>query len=164
MITNGKPILDACCGSRMFWFDKDNPLVDFQDIRDEVCKLSDGQLCIVKPNIFGDFTKMDMPDRSYKLVIWDPPHLVWAGKTSNLYKMFGKRDDWRNDLRKGFQECMRVLDDYGILIFKWSDVQLKVKTVIKAIGETPLFGHKTSRHCIWMVYIKMPEIKKGGGK
>lgn len=157
MITNGKPILDACCGSRMFWFDKDNPLVDFQDIRDEVCKLSDGQLCIVEPNIIGDFTKMDMPDRSYKLVVWDPPHLVRVGKTSNLYKMFGKMDDWRNDLRKGFQECMRVLDDYGILIFKWSDVQLKVKTVIKAIGQTPLFGHKTSRHCIWMVYIKIPK-------
>lgn len=157
MITNGKPILDACCGSRMFWFDKDNQLVDFQDIRDEVCKLSDGQLCIVKPNIIGDFTKMDMPDRSYKLVVWDPPHLVWAGETSNLYKMFGKMDDWKNDLRKGFQECMRVLDDYGILIFKWSDVQLKVKTVIKEIGQTPLFGHKTSRHCIWMVYMKIPK-------
>lgn len=141
----------------MFWFDKDNQLVDFQDIRDEVCKLSDGQLCIVKPNIIGDFTKMDMPDRSYKLVVWDPPHLVWAGETSNLYKMFGKMDDWKNDLRKGFQECMRVLDDYGILIFKWSDVQLKVKTVIKEIGQTPLFGHKTSRHCIWMVYMKIPK-------
>ena len=157
MITNGKPILDACCGSRMFWFDKDNPLVDFQDIREEICKLTDGQLCIVKPNIVGDFTKMDMPDKSYKLVVWDPPHLVWAGKTSNLCKKFGKMDDWRNDLRKGFQECMRVLDDYGVLVFKWSDVQLKVKTVIKAIGQVPLFGHKTSRHCIWMVYMKVPE-------
>ena len=33
MITDGKPILDACCGSRMFWFDKDNPFVEFMDIR-----------------------------------------------------------------------------------------------------------------------------------
>ena len=24
-----KPILDACCGSRMFWFDKENPNVEF---------------------------------------------------------------------------------------------------------------------------------------
>ena len=30
-----KIILDACCGSRMFWFDKENPLVLFADIRDE---------------------------------------------------------------------------------------------------------------------------------
>ena len=27
-----KTILDACCGSRMFWFDKENPNVDFCDI------------------------------------------------------------------------------------------------------------------------------------
>lgn len=152
-----KPILDACCGSRMFWFDKDNPLVVFQDIRDEICVLSDGQTCIVHPNIIGDFTNMQFNDKSFKLVVFDPPHLVWAGKSSNMYKMFGKMEDWRNDLKKGFKECMRVLDDYGILIFKWSDVQLKVKTVIKEIGQVPLFGHKTSRHCIWMVFIKLPD-------
>lgn len=99
---------------------------------------------------------MNFPDKSYKLVIWDPPHLVWAGKSSNLYKMFGKMDDWRNDLKKGFDECMRVLDDYGVLIFKWSDVQIKVKSVIQAIGQVPLVGHKTSRHCIWMVFMKLP--------
>ena len=157
MINDGKPILDAACGSRMFWFDKDNPLVDFQDIRDETCMLSDGQTCIVSPNIIGDFTSMAMPDKSYKLVVWDPPHLVWAGKASNLYKMFGKLSDWHVDLKKGFDECMRVLDDYGVLIFKWSDTQLKVKTVIKAIGQTPLFGHKTSRHCIWMAFMKIPQ-------
>lgn len=29
--TMGKPILDACCGSRMFWYDKDNPAVVFMD-------------------------------------------------------------------------------------------------------------------------------------
>ena len=141
----------------MFWFDKDNSMVDYMDIRDEVCQLSDGQICIVNPNIIGDFTNMPFPDKSYKLVVWDPPHLVWAGKTSNMYKMFGKLDDWRTDIRKGFVECMRVLDDYGILIFKWSDVQLKVKSVIKVIGYPPLFGHKTSRHTIWMAFMKMPE-------
>lgn len=28
-----KPILDACCGSKIFWFDKNNPNVEFCDIR-----------------------------------------------------------------------------------------------------------------------------------
>ena len=28
-----KIILDACCGSRMFWFDKNNPAALFVDIR-----------------------------------------------------------------------------------------------------------------------------------
>ena len=79
------PILDACCGSRMFWFDKDNPNVTFMDIRDEECVLSDGQTVIVHPNVIGDFTQMPFPDKSFKLVVFDPPHLVWAGKNANLY-------------------------------------------------------------------------------
>ncbi len=29
-----KQILDACCGSRMFWFDKKNPHVEFCDNRE----------------------------------------------------------------------------------------------------------------------------------
>lgn len=83
MISNGKPILDACCGSRMFWFDKDNPFVEFMDIRDEEVYLSDGQLCIVHPNTIGDFTAMPFPDGSFRLVVFDPPHLVWDGKAAN---------------------------------------------------------------------------------
>ncbi len=73
MTSDGKPILDACCGSRMFWFDKDNPLVEFMDIRDEEVYLSDGQLCIVHPNVIGDFTNMPFPDNSFKMVVFDPP-------------------------------------------------------------------------------------------
>lgn len=30
---NVKLILDACCGSRMFWFDKHNPAVTYMDKR-----------------------------------------------------------------------------------------------------------------------------------
>ena len=30
-----KSILDFCCGSRMFWFDKENPHTLFTDIRDD---------------------------------------------------------------------------------------------------------------------------------
>jgi hypothetical protein len=29
-----KPILDVCCGGKMFWFDKNNPNVEFCDIRE----------------------------------------------------------------------------------------------------------------------------------
>lgn len=43
LMENGKLILDACCGSRMFWFDKKNPLALFADIRDEEYILCDGR-------------------------------------------------------------------------------------------------------------------------
>lgn len=31
-------ILDACCGSKMFWFDKDNEYTTYMDIREENSK------------------------------------------------------------------------------------------------------------------------------
>lgn len=151
------PILDACCGSRMFWFDKDNPNVLFMDIRDEEVYLSDGQLCIVHPNIIGDFTDMPFPDNSFKLVVFDPPHLVWAGKSANIYKMYGKLDkDWKTELAKGFKECFRVLDSYGVLIFKWSEIQLKLHTVLALTDEKPLFGHKRGK-TFWVAFMKFPK-------
>lgn len=119
MISDGKPILDACCGRRMFWFDKDNPLVDFMDIRDEECSLSNGQMIIVHPNIIGDFTNMPFPDKSYKLVVWDPPHLVRAGENMDMVKSYGTLKEWQSTLRLGYKECMRVLDDFGVLVMKW---------------------------------------------
>lgn len=150
-----KPILDACCGSRMFWFDKDNPLVDFMDIRDEDCVLSDGQICMVHPNIIGDFCNMPFDDKTYKMVVFDPPHLVWEGKTCNLYKRYGKLDDWREQIHTGINECMRVLDDYGVLIFKWSESQIKLSSILKIIDYKPLFGHRRG-NTIWLAFMKLP--------
>lgn len=37
-----KKILDACCGSRMCWFDKDNPDTVFMDCRSEEHTLAMG--------------------------------------------------------------------------------------------------------------------------
>ena len=77
-----KIILDACCGSRMFWFDKENPLTLFADIRDEEHTLCDGRSLKVHPDIVSDFTDMPFLDESFKLVVFDPPHLLTAGKDS----------------------------------------------------------------------------------
>ena len=156
MTSNGKPILDACCGSRMFWFDKDNPLVEFMDIRDEDVYLTDGQLVMVHPNTIGDFTAMPFPDNSFKLVVFDPPHLVWAGKTPNMYKLFGRLEDWKTELSRGFKECFRVLEPYGVLIFKWSEIDLKLKTVLELTDEKPLFGHKRGK-TFWVAFMKLPK-------
>lgn len=39
-----KPILDACCGSKMFWFDPQNPLTIFADTQNEEHVLCDGRV------------------------------------------------------------------------------------------------------------------------
>ena len=90
------------------------------------------------------------------MVVFDPPHLVWAGKAANLYKRYGKLNrDWKTELAKGFKECFRVLEPYGVLIFKWAEVQLKLKTVLALTDEKPLFGHQRGK-TFWVAFMKFP--------
>lgn len=67
-----KKILDACCGSRMFWFDKQNPDVEFVDVCEfddvQIWKSGDGKskrYCSVHPTTIADFTELPFPDNSF---------------------------------------------------------------------------------------------------
>lgn len=85
-----KNILDATCGARTIWFDKQNPRTVFFDKR-----------C-------------------------------------------------------GFRECMRVLKPDGVLIFKWSEYDIPASKVWKAIGQEPLFGHRSGKQSrtFWACFMK----------
>lgn len=155
-----KVILDACCGSRMFWFNKENPNVLFADIRQEEHILCDGRKLNVSPDVIADFTRMPFEDCSFKLIVFDPPHLEKLGKSSWMAKKYGVlTPTWETDLKAGFDECMRVLEDYGILIFKWNEIQIPVKKILTVLGQQPLFGHPTGRHgkTHWMCFMKITE-------
>lgn len=156
-----KPILDACCGSKMFWFDKTNPNVEFCDKRvvpyHEYYK---NRYIEISPDTVCDFTALPFEDNAYKLVVFDPPHLTSAGPNSWLALKFGRLDNgWPQMIHDGFRECMRVLDDYGTLIFKWSEVQIPLKQVLTAIGAEPLFGHRSGKNMNthWMAFMKFPQ-------
>lgn len=159
-----KRILDACCGSRMFWFDKKNPDVEFVDCREfedaQIWKSGDGKAiryCSVKPDTVADFTDLPFEDETFYLVVFDPPHLVHVGKNSWLAKKYGRlTGDWREMLRKGFSECLRVLKSNGTLVFKWSETDISVKEILNIIGHTPLFGHKSGKlaKTHWMCFMK----------
>jgi len=150
-----KPILDACCGSRMFWFDKKNPLVVFMDKRRIKENLCDGRVLEISPDVQADFRDMPFGDNTFSLVVFDPPHLIKAGEKSWLAKKYGKLDEkmWRHDLRQGFDECMRVLKPYGTLIFKWNEEQISVGDCALNFGVQPLFGHRRGK-TIFLVYMK----------
>lgn len=154
-----KLILDPCCSDRKFWFDKQNPHVVFGDIRNETYTTSDRTIEIC-PDMQLDFRNLPFKDREFKMVVFDPPHLNDAGKTGWLAKSYGvlDKDTWRDDLRSGFNECMRCLDIYGTLIFKWNETQIKVSEILDIIEYEPLFGHKSGRHSktIWMAFLKLP--------
>nr|DAP10892.1 MAG TPA: hypothetical protein [Caudoviricetes sp.] len=109
----------------------------------------------------ADFRQIPRDDNSYKLVVFDPPHLKSAGEKSRLRGKYGKlnKDTWPDDLRQGFHECMRVLEPYGTLVFKRNENQVKLHEVLKAIDYTPLFGTRSGRNndTIRLVFMKIPK-------
>ena len=158
-----KPILDACCGARMSWFDKENPLALFADIRNEEHTLCDGRVLKIAPDIVQDFRKMDFQDNTFHMVVFDPPHLLHAGQNSWLGKKYGiLSKNWQDDIRKGFEECFRVLKTYGTLIFKWSDVQVSTADVLKTAPCKPLFGHRRGK-TVFLVFMKTQVNEKSAG-
>jgi len=155
---NDKIILDVCCGSRMFWFDKTNPIVLFGDIRQESHILCDGKTLEIAPDIEMDFREMPFSDNSFKMVVFDPPHLVKLGKSTWMAKKYGVLNyHWRDDIRKGFDECIRVLEPNGVLIFKWNEIQIKLNDLLEILPIKPLFGHTSGKHgrTIWMSFMKL---------
>ena len=153
-----KPILDVCCGSKMFWFNKQNPNVIFGDIRNETHTLCDGRILKIEPDVQLDFRKMDFVDNSFKLVVFDPPHLKDLGKDSYMAKKYGILSyHWRDDIKEGFNECMRVLEPFGILIFKWNETQITVNEILEIVAQEPLFGHKSGKNSKthWLTFMKM---------
>lgn len=55
-------ILDACCGSRMFWFDKEHESAVYMDNRTLETTLCDGRKLIVAPDLIGDFKNISFDD------------------------------------------------------------------------------------------------------
>eukprot|EP00831_Metopus_contortus_P050150 TRINITY_DN4217_c0_g1_i2.p1 TRINITY_DN4217_c0_g1~~TRINITY_DN4217_c0_g1_i2.p1 ORF type:complete len:159 (-),score=21.64 TRINITY_DN4217_c0_g1_i2:125-601(-) len=155
-----KTILDACCGSRMFWFDKEQPHTVFMDNRELEDVLCDGRKLTIKPDTIGDFRNIPFNDDTFYLVVFDPPHLINAGDKSWLAKKYGKlnRETWRDDLQQGFSECFRVLKTNGIIVFKWNEDQIKVSEVVKLAPVKPLFGQRTGK-TFWLVFMKFDEVE-----
>src|SRR3546814_15663113 len=79
-----------------------------------------------------DFRDLPYADATFRLVAFDPPHLVHAGPRSWLAARYGKLGkDWREDLRRGFAECFRVLEPEGVLVFKWNETQVALRAVLE---------------------------------
>lgn len=138
----------------MFWFNKSHPETVFMDIRELEDTLCDGRKLIIKPDILGDFRNIPFHDNTFKLAVFDPPHLIKVGEKSWLAKKYGKlNENWQSDIKQGFAECLRVLEPGGILIFKWNEEQIRLIDILKTIDYVPLFGDKRSK-THWLVFMK----------
>ena len=158
-----KRVLDVCCGSRMFWFDRDNANAVFVDRRIETQKLKAASMrsgfrdLVIKPNVQADFRALPFPSGYFHLVVFDPPHFDNTGPRSWLRAKYGTLDsDWEAMLRLGFAECFRVLLPGGTLIFKWSSVQIPVSRVLALSPVPPLLGHKSGKQQLthWVSFMK----------
>lgn len=158
-----KTVLDPCCGSRMFWFNRRDARAVFGDKRFETHDLKDASSAggkrqlIIAPDVLLDFTAPPFPDATFPLVVFDPPHLIRNGRSGWLAKKYGKLSaDWRDDIRAGFSECFRVLVPLGTLIFKWNEHEVPVSQVLELTDQNPLFGNRCGKSAKshWIVFQK----------
>lgn len=149
----------------MWWFDRSHPDVVYGDCRRETLTVTDRshgreegrRTLTIEPDSLMDFRALPFAAGTFKLVAFDPPHLVRAGPKSWMAAKYGKlSNDWREDLQRGFAECFRVLADDGVLVFKWNETQVKVREVLALTPMQPLFGHPSGRKGLthWMVFMK----------
>jgi len=176
-------ILDATSAFRMMWFDKNNKFTVYMDKRDDTqikkdldqFALNRGRALMKRwlpknPTFQGDFRKTIFPDKSFKLIVWDPPHLKGKGSRKHQQGLcFGvlQAETWQSDFSKGFAELWRLLEIGGVLIFKWHDSSFNYKQVLKLFPKKPIFGQVTSgrytktdkkaRHTFWFCFMKFPE-------
>lgn len=158
-----KIILDACCGGRRFWFNKNHPDTLYIDNRPtpptSVGKGRNARIHECAPDIVMDFRNMDLPDNQFALVVFDPPHFTSLGEKSYMAKKYGRLnpETWRQDLSQGLAECFRVLKPQGVLIFKWNEHDIPVREVLKLTPEQPLFGHPSGKaqKTHWLVFMKL---------
>lgn len=157
-----KPILDPCSGSRMFYFDKEDPRVLFGDIRHLDTTLTDGNApggvreLHIHPDMEMDFRALPFGDGTFPLVIFDPPHLRKAGETSWLAQKYGRLPDfgWKEYLAEGLAECWRVLKSEGTLIFKWNEQQIKFGTLQDIFPAKPVVRFSPKEKTVFVVFFK----------
>ena len=168
-------ILDACCGGKMFYFDKNDHRVLFMDIRNITTTLCDGRRFDISPDVVGDFRAMEFVNDTFSLVVFDPPHLLWNTGRSKIADIYGSlnpkakpagwqkikygalgKTDWQETIARGFQECFRVLKPGGFLIFKWNETDIPVSKILKLTPEKPILGHKSGKRSKthWILFQK----------
>jgi SAM-dependent methyltransferase len=155
-------VLDACCGSRMFWFNRADPRALFVDKRRENCVADTREgrrQIVINPDVLADFKNLPFADSTFALVVFDPPH-TFAGPNGWTAKKYGTLSKgWREEIAGGFAECFRVLCPGGTLIFKWNEHRVPVSTVLELSPERPLFGNRcgTTAKTHWIVFQKSPK-------
>jgi len=78
-------ILDATCGAKGIWYQKNHPFVTFMDKRrgtfskravSKGCKIVNDRKFNIYPDVISEWKNAPFPDNHFDMVIFDPPHLM----------------------------------------------------------------------------------------
>lgn len=147
-------VLDACCGGRHWWWDKQHPLAVYMDKRVVPLGNEWRATWACEPDVIGDFRAMPFDDESFQLVVFDPPHIIRKNlETKWSTRFYGalNPESWQEDLRLGFKECWRVLRAGGTLVFKWSGDPARCSPYFPT---EPMIGTRGSSETRWFVFYK----------
>jgi len=160
-------ILDATCGGKQIWYQKNHPFVTFMDIRagcfnpkTKDMKFRNVRMHKINPTLVADWKDIPFDDEYFDMVVFDPPHLISKRNTklSRLQIQYGTLyiDNWKNEIKKGINELFRVLKSEGIFILKWCENCKKVDEVLKLFPYQPLFGTRTGQanNTHWIMFLK----------
>jgi SAM-dependent methyltransferase len=148
-------ILDATCGGRSIWHtdNKNRDDVLYIDKREEEPGFTgqENRTFSIEPDEVQDFRDLPYDDSSFDLIVFDPPHVIRENGMQNLSGYIDKSygalhaETWQADLRNGFEELFRVLEDGGVLIFKFANRAADFREVLDLAPTDPLFGTMTDQ-------------------
>jgi len=160
-------ILDATCGFKGIWYQKNHPFVTFMDKRKGVWLSNHKKWkrrIVVNPDIISEWKDAPFPDNHFDIIVFDPPHLVWSKgstkKECSLDKSYGslREETWRQELQQGIKKLFDILKPNGIFILKWCENSKKVEEVLKLCPYPPLFGSNTKSKGktanFWILFLK----------
>jgi len=166
-------ILDATCGGRSIWHqnnkDRDDTLYIDKRKEEPGFHGQEGRTYGIQPDELEDFRNLPYDDQSFKLVVFDPPHIVkdngMESLSGHVEKKYGAlhAETWQHDIRKGFEELFRVLETGGTLVFKFADNAVDFKEVLDLAPVDPLLGTMTKKSSScenrWFVFQKTEEVR-----
>jgi hypothetical protein len=141
-------IVDCTAAGRMMWTDKQHRGTIYVDRRIEPpgtieCRPN----WCVQPDVVASFTRLPFADSTFHLALYDPPHIVRTTPSKSFLRVkYGTLgSDWKQVLRAGFDEAMRVVKPGGLVIVKWSGTKPSAAEVLTLfLPHKPLWRCKQS--------------------